>query len=411
MNFSFFISRRYLFSKKSHNAINIITWISIGCVAVVTFALVVILSGLNGLSDLVENLYNSFTSDIRIEPEKGKTYYVSPEKKKALLLIPGIAYCEEVLEENALVSYTDKQLIITMKGVNQTYLSNAGVVDFINEGEPILNEDTINYTIPGQGIYDRLEVNYQQDFSALEFFVPKKGASFSIDPVAGSKPFNSESAYASAVFHLNDDFDYNYAFVPLSFARRLLENDSLVSCLELGVKDGFDHSDISKKISAVMGQGFVVKDRYRQNELLFKTLQTEKLWVFIILLFILIVATFNIIGSLTMLIIEKKKDVSVLRSMGASKRTVKNIFILEGLLITTFGALLGLIFGIGACWLQVKYGLIPMEEGFVVDYYPVIVKISDMIYILTSVIVVGYIASYYPVSFFTSRSYRHLSAE
>lgn len=404
MNFSFFIAKRYLVSKKSHNAINIISLISVLAISIGTAALVIILSALNGLTGLVESLYNSFDADIRITIAEGKTFDPNTPAFDSLKKIEGVKYYTEVLEENALLKYGDQQSLATIKGVGEDFVKATRFDTLVREGHFILRHNNQDYAVLGIGVSYLLNVSVSDFYTPLSVYAPKRGNVTSINP---EDAFNEEKAYVAGIFSINDDFDKRYALVSIDFARRLLDYDNEVSSIELGLDPKANAQKVYGQVQAILGDKFVVKDRYQQNELLFKTLKSEKLWTFIILVFILVIATFNVIGSLTMLIVEKQKDITILWNMGADIKQIRKIFLVEGLMITFIGALSGLVLGLLVCWLQIQFQLVRFSEGYVVDAYPIKIQLTDLGLILIAVMLIGLFAAWYPVRVFTRR---HLGA-
>ncbi|MBI4945476.1 MAG: ABC transporter permease [Bacteroidetes bacterium] len=413
MNVSFFIAKRYLISKKSHNAINIITFISVAGVCIGTMALVIVLSAFNGISDLVFGLYNTFDPDIKITPKEGKTFLIDPLSAEKIKKIDGVAYYTEVLQENALLKYGDKQVIATIKGVSDDFVKMTRIDTVILEGEFMLKHDSIDYSVLGYGIARRLNISLSDFMHPLEIYVPKRGNQSYLNP---EDAFFIRSVNVSGIFSLNDDFDYRYTLIPLSLARELLNRKNELSAIEIGLKQGTDIRSIKREIEMILRSGvisdsptpplspsFAIKSRYEQNEVLFKTINSEKWWTFLILAFILVIATFNVIGSLTMLIIEKKKDIQTLMFLGADKNLIRNIFMREGLMITLTGALSGLVLGLLICWIQLKFKLVPFSEGFVVDSYPVKIIPMDLAMVFATVLLIGFFAAWYPVKIFTRR--------
>jgi ABC-type lipoprotein release transport system permease subunit len=419
MNLSFFIAKRYLISKKSHNAINIITLISIAGVCIGTMALIIVLSAFNGISNLVFGLYNTFDPDIKITPKLGKTFIADSALVRKIKNIDGVAYYTESLQENALLKYDDKQVIATIKGVSDDFVKMTRLDTVIREGEFRLMDDernmmdevdtlhqpsTINhqpiyYAVLGYGIAKRLNISLVDFMNPLEIYVPKRKNVSYLNP---EDAFIVRSVEVSGIFSLNDDFDYHYALIPISLARELLDRKkNELSAIEIGLKHGADKEKIKNKIEEILKTNFIVKTRYEQNEVLFKTINSEKWWTFLILAFILIIATFNVIGSLTMLIIEKKKDMQTLLFLGTDKNLIRKIFMYEGLLITCIGAVSGLILGLFICWLQMKFKLVPFSKGFVVDAYPVKVMHLDALLVFCTVMLIGFLAARYPVRIFT----------
>ncbi|MBA3705966.1 MAG: FtsX-like permease family protein [Bacteroidetes bacterium] len=398
MNFPFFIAKRYLVSKKSHNAINIISGISVAGVCIGTMALVIVLSAFNGLSVLVQSLYNSFDADIEITIKKGKTF--DPDSVvQSLKKIPGIVYYAEIVEGNALLKYNDKQCIATIKGVGPEFEEMSGFDTLVREGNFNIQKNNI---IIGKGISHILQTNADDLFTPISIYAPKRGNTNSLNPEEG---LNELKAYPSGAFTINDEFDYKYVIMNIDKARELLDYTKEVTAIELKLKSAEDQAQIQQQIVSLLGDKYEIKNREQQNALLYKTLKSEKLWTFIILIFILIIATFNVIGSLTMLIIEKKKDIGILQSMGADNQLIRRIFLAEGMMITFIGAMLGLFLGTAICWLQIKFSFVKLTEGYVVDAYPIQIQAGDIFSILTAVLLIGFFAAWYPVRVFTKRQF------
>ncbi len=400
MNLSLFIAKRYLISKKSHNAINIITFISVAGVCIGTMALIIILSAFNGISDLVFGLYNTFDPDIKITPTEGKTFLPDSVAFGKIKKMEGVAYYTEVLQENALLKYDDKQVIATIKGVSNDFVKMTRIDTVIREGEFLLRSDSIDYAVLGYGIARRLNISLTDFMNPLEIYVPKRGNQSYLNP---EDAFLIRSVEVSGVFSLNDDFDYRYCIIPISLARTLLDRKNELSAIEIGLEQGVDKEKIKEHIKNILGNNYEVKSRYEQNEVLFKTINSEKWWTFLILAFILVIATFNVIGSLTMLIIEKKKDIQTLMFLGADKNLIRKIFMREGLMITITGAVSGLLLGLLLCWIQIKFKLVPFSEGFIVDAYPVKVVPQDLLLVFCTVMLIGFFAAWYPVRIFTKK--------
>ncbi|TAL57520.1 MAG: ABC transporter permease [Bacteroidetes bacterium] len=443
MNLSLFIAKRYLISKKSHNAINIITLISIAGVCIGTMAIVIVLSAFNGISALVFGLYNTFDPDIKITPKEGKTFIIDSPAAEKIKKMDGVVYYTEVLQENALLKYDDKQVIATIKGVSGDFVKMTRLDTVTREGEFMLQRDSIDYAVLGYGLARRLNISLIDFMHPLEIYVPKRDSRAVINP---EDAFLVRSVEVSGIFSLNDDFDYRYAILPLSLARTLLNRNDELSAIEVGLKPGTDVIKAKKEIQEILnthlpelrlsyarnlrlspvvqrggesldslpltteqnakvateGQpGWVVKTRYEQNEILFKTINSEKWWTFLILAFILVIAIFNVIGSLTMLIIEKKKDIQTLMFLGADKSLIQKIFMREGLMITLTGVFSGLSLGLILCWLQTTFKLVPFSEGFIVDSYPVKVIPMDLALVFGTVLFIGFCAVWYPVRIFT----------
>ncbi|MCK4825455.1 ABC transporter permease, partial [bacterium] len=395
LNFPFYIAKRYLFSKKSRNAINVISTVSVAGVAIGTIALIVVLSVFNGFDNLVRSLFNSFDPDLKITSVIGKTFSSDNEKIQMLERVDGILYLTEVVEENALLRYDERQYIATIKGVGEDFVKMSGIDSMIIDGDFTLVKNGKPYAVIGQGVAVNLAVGLNF-ISPVIFYVPRNTKLISLDP---TKAFNRKYIFPSGVFAIQQDFDSKYVIVPLFFARDLLGYTNEVSSIEIKIDPAYETSVVQENIKELLGPDFSVKNRFEQQELLYKIMKSEKWAIFLILTFILIVASFNIIGSLTMLIIEKKKDIGILRSMGTSLSVLRQIFLFEGWMISLLGAFTGLILGTLICWIQQKFEVIKLQGSgsFVIDAYPVSIEIPDLIWIFLTVLLIGYLASWYPV--------------
>jgi lipoprotein-releasing system permease protein len=396
MNFPFFIAKRYLVSKKSHNAINIISGISVAGVCIGTMALIIVLSAFNGLADLVESLYNSFDSDIRITAKQGKTFDPSSSELSELKKIKGIVYYTEIVEGNALLKFNDKQSIATIKGVSEQFSQMNGFDSLVMEGKFDISK---NYIVMGAEIGYVLQTGPGDMFSPISMYAPKRGNTNSLNPEDG---LNEMKVYPAGEFAISAEFD-KYVLMNVHNARALFDYTNEVTSIELGLQKGQDAERIQNEIIKVLGDKYEVRNREQQNVLLYKTLRSEKVWTSLILIFILIIATFNVIGSLTMLIIEKKKDITILHNMGADIRLIRKIFLVEGMLITFIGAAAGIFLGTLICWLQQTFSLVKFNEGYVVEAYPVAFRAMDFIMIFTAVMLIGFFAAWYPVRIFTRK--------
>lgn len=403
MNLSLFIARRYLVSKKSHNAINIISGVALGGIAVVTMALIIVLSAFNGISDLVKSLYNSFGADIQITAAKGKTFLPTGTRFDSIRHLKTVKYFDETMQDKALLKYGDQQVLAYIKGVGNNFSAMTHFDTLIREGKYYLKNGDGYAGEFGIGVADQLGINSSdENYSPVSCYAPKRGLENST--VNPEDAITQLHLYRSGIFSINDDFDSRYVIVSLGFARQLFDyHDSSVTAVEIGLADPAASALVKQQIKAILGSDYEVKDRFEQNELLFKTLKSERLWTFIILTFILVIATFNIVGSLSMLIIDKQKDIAILHNMGAEIKSVQKIFMYEGVLITVLGAAIGLVLGTIICWMQIKFKLVSMTGNFVVDAYPVSMQVSDYIIILACVLVIGFLASWYPVRVFTAK--------
>ena len=404
MNISLYIAKRYLVSKKSNNAINIISWISVIAIAITTGALIVILSAMNGLTGTVASLYNTLEPDLKITIAKGKFFEASPQLISEIKGIDGIKVVSQTLSDKALIKNIDKQTLVSIKGVDDNFNKLTKIDSVIVDGFYGLSDtSSVNKIILGRGIAGQLQINIREYVNDLSLFSPVKGKNTSLNP---EDNLNQLYASPSGLFSINDEFDYQFAFVSLKTAKKLFDEPNKITAIEIGC-DKNKSDKIQKELQQKLGNKFVVKNRYQLNDVLFKTLQTEKLATFIILAFILIIATFNIIGALTMLIIEKRKDIKTLYCMGASIQLIRNIFMREGFLITGIGAGIGLALGLLVCWLQMQFHLVTFGDEFVIPYYPIDIQLNDFIWLFGLIMLIGFFAALYPVRVFTKMDLMH----
>jgi lipoprotein-releasing system permease protein len=379
--------------------INIISWISVSGIAVATMALIIVLSAFNGLETLVENLYASFDPDLKITLVEGKTFEAKDFPKTKVLEIEEVAFYNSALEEVALIKYQDKQTVATIKGVEGSFYVMTGMDSMIIEGKVNHTNDTKNSLIMGWGIADQLSLFISQSIYQVSIIVPKKGMKKGLTP--GSE-FNRKIANATGIYSVNPDFDSKYVVADLEFVQNLLKHKNRLSSVELALKEGANWEKVKDKVQKVVGDKYKVQTRFEMNELIFKTNKTEKWITFLILSFILVIASFNIIGSLTMLIIDKQKDVWILKTMGANNKVIRRIFFAEGMLINFLGAFIGMLLGGIICWAQTTFGLLELEHS-VIDIYPVELNVLDFVNVSIIVIIIGLIASWYPVRILTKK--------
>ena len=390
-------------SKKSNNAINIISWISITAIAITTAALIIILSAMNGLTGTVANLYNVFEPDLKVTVVKGKYFEANDKLVSEIKAIDGVKIISKTLSDKALLKNIDKQALVTIVGVDGNFNKVAQIESSVEDGVYGLNELNKSNILLGRGIANQLQVNIREFVNELSIFSPVKGKSGSLNP---DDNFNQIYCTPSGIFSLNDEFDYQFAFVNIETAKKLFDEPNKVSAIQILCEKG-KSDDVQMTLQEKLGDKFEVKNRYQLNDVLFKTLETEKLATFIILAFILIIATFNIIGALTMLIIEKRRDIKTLYSMGASIQLIRNIFMREGFLITGVGAIIGLIIGLFVCWLQMQFHLVKFGDEFIIPYYPIEIQIKDFVWIFGLIMSIGFFAALYPVRVFTKMDLVH----
>ncbi len=403
MNFSLYIAKRYLVSKKSNNLINVISLISVIGQVVGTAALIIVLSVFNGFEDVIKNLYNTFNPDFVITAEKGKSFHYSNFPTGEMTSIEGVSGIARIVEEDALFKYRDNQYIGKIKGVSDNYQDLSQIDLTIQEGSFSLQEGVSDFAVIGAGVAWYLDINIRDVRRLLSVYLPKRGnaSSFSFNSA-----FNNKVIHPTGTFSVQQEFDEKYVFVPLRFARQLLEYEDEVTSVEVFLEEGTNADRVQSKMQTILGDTFQIKNRYQQNKTLYKLLRSEKLAIFLILVFILILASFNIVGSLSILIVEKLKDIAILKSMGAGKSLIKKIFTTEGILISLTGSLLGLIVGFVLLQLQLQFGLIKLGAGegsFIIDAYPVKILPLDFMYVFITVIIIGYIATWYPVRFLTAK--------
>lgn len=405
MNLSFYIARRYLFSKKKHNAINIISGISVCGVALATLALVCTLSVFNGFQDMVASFFTAFDPELRITAREGKVFDADSEEIRALRWLPQIEVFTETLEENAMVQYKDRQTMAVIKGVEDNFEQLTAIDSILyGAGEFILHDSIVDYGVMGIELVSTLGTGIQF-VDPLQIYVPRRNAK--VNMANPSSSFNMDYLYSpGAVFVVNQQkYDGQYILTSLDFVRRLLDYTTEVSAIELKLKSSADLSSVKAEIVKILGDGFIVQDRYEQQADVFKIMEIEKLVSYLFLTFILVIACFNVIGSLSMLILDKKEDVVTLRNLGADDRLISHIFLAEGRLITLFGAIAGIILGLLLCFLQQKFGIISLggSGSFVVDAYPVSVHVWDVVVIFVTVLAVGFLSVWYPVRYLSKR--------
>ena len=406
MNFPFFIAKRYLFSKKSTNAINIISAISVIGVAVATMALVVTLSVFNGFHDMVASFFTSFDPQLKVTPVMGKTVAADDPILTKIKQLPQVDVATESVEDQALVIYRGRQAMVTIKGVEDNFDQLTHIKEILlGDGEYQLHAADMFYGIPGIRLAEQLGTGYLYD-EPLRVYAPRREGQLNMaNPMDG---LVEDELYSPGVIFqvLQSKYDKNYILTSIGFARRIFEQQGMISSLELRLKPGSNFERVKSQIKDIAGDKFYVKDRFEQQDDTFKIMKIEKLMAYIFLTFILMIACFNIIGSLSMLIIDKKDDVVTLRNLGATDKQIVHIFLFEGRMISAIGAVLGIIIGLALCWAQQAFGLVKLgssSASFVVNAYPVSVHPEDVILIFVTVLVVGFLSVWYPVRYFAKR--------
>lgn len=405
MNFPFYIARRYLFSKKSHNAINVISAISVCGVALATLALVCTLSVFNGFQDLVTTFFTAFDPQLKITAVRGKVFDGQDKRVLQLKKMPDLEVYSESLEDNVMVQYQGRQAMAVVKGVEDNFDQLTPIDSILfGRGDLLLHDEVVDYAIPGIQLLSTLGSGIRF-LDPLEIYAPRRGAK--VNMANPSTAFVTGNLFSSGlVFAVNQEkYDASYILTSIDFARRLFQYTTEVSAINLKLKAGADTDAVKKHIQDLLGDDFLVQDRYEQQADTYRIMEIEKLISYLFLTFILMIACFNVIGSLSMLIIDKRDDVVTLRNLGASDRQIVRIFLFEGRMISFFGAFAGVVLGLLLCWLQQEYGLIALGSSgsFVVDAYPVSVHASDVLLIFITVLLIGFLSVWYPVRFLSKR--------
>ena len=406
MSFPFYIARRYLFSKKSTHAINVISLISVIGVAVATMALVVVLSGFNGFSDLVASFFTNFDPQIKVEVAKGKAIAADDPTLEKIKSLPSIEVATECVTGQALATYQGRQMMVMVKGVADNFDSLTHISDILfGEGEFKLHVANLDYGVLGIGVAQQLNTGVEWN-NYLHIYAPQRKGQY--DASNPTNAFVADSLLSpKTVFQVKQGkYDNNYIVTSLAFARRIFNRQGEITSLELRLKAGEDVDKVKNEIEEIGGDKFVVKDRYEQQADTFNIMRIEKLFAYVFLTFILMVACFNIIGSLSMLMIDKKDDVQTLRNLGATDKQINQVFLFEGRMISAAGAIIGIAIGLLLCWLQQTYGLVKLGDqagNFVVNAYPISVHPWDIVSIFATVIIVGWLAVWYPVRYMSKQ--------
>jgi lipoprotein-releasing system permease protein len=398
ISFSFRIARRYLFSKKSHNAINIISGISAAGVGVGAMALVCVLSVFNGFELLISDMFSSFDPDLKITLTHGKTFDDNSQELNNVRKLKSVAYFTEVVEENALLRFKNKQMPATIKGVSNDFEKMTRIDSIMYDGKFILNDGAFERAVPGVGVASILGLG-AHFIDPLYIYAPKRTSKINL--LRPESSFNQMGTFVSGIFSVKQlQYDDHYVIVSIKLARDLFDYEKTkVTSVELKLANGVDQEKVQKQIKTLLGDRYQVKNRYEQQESFFKIMKIEKWFTYLILCFILLIASFNIIGSLSMLIIDKKGDIETLRSLGANNQLIKRIFLFEGWLISVVGAISGIGIGALMCLLQQHFGILKLGTGYVVDAYPVLTNPMDFLLVFVTVIVMGFLAAYYPVRY------------
>ena len=371
-------------------------------IVVGTMAIIIIISVMNGFTQLIGVFYSDFDPDLKITPVEGKMFDPSEINTQAIKNMPDVAHYAQVIEEVAMLKYGKQQYPATVKGVPPNYPEYTNINKILIEGEYYLEKQGINYAVVGRGVANYLGVGVSF-LEPIHIYVPKKGRQFSLNP---SRSINHDYVFPAAVFAVLEDIDAQYILVSDEYATQLFESGNEISAIELDLTNDADVAKIQKQIQEIVGNSFHVKNKEQQHELVFKTMKSEKWVIYFILVFILLLASGNMIGNLTMLYIDKKEDISILLSMGMSKDKINRIFLYEGWLISLIGGIIGTILGIFVCWLQIHFELIKLpgaNDSFVISAYPVQIMPFDILLAFLAVLGIGFLASWYPVKFMSPK--------
>ena len=403
MNFPFFIAKRYFKTKKRSNFVHIISWVSMFGVAIGTSALILVLSVFNGFEDLVLSMYNSFDPHLKITSNEGKTFH--PEQAKNLLLtFDEVEISALVLEEKVLLKYQEKEYIATAKGVSEEYLELTNFNSLLIDGEYINGLKSNNIAVVGRGVAYFLSIGIGSMFDQLNVFIPNRNSVTLLNP---STAFKQSAVLPVGVFGVQSEVDSEYIITPLLFVQQLAQRKDEVSSIEIKLKDEGQMIAIQKQLLKVLGTKYMIENRFQQQKFLYKILNTEKLAVFLILTFIMIIAAFNIVGSLSMLMLDKKKSIETLRSLGCTLKDIQSLFFKKSMLTIISGIVIGLFCGLGLAFLQQTFGIITFGGGsFVINTYPIALVFKDVILVAVTVLLIGGLASWYPAKLLSRKLFK-----
>lgn len=391
MRFSFDIAKRYLFGKKSTNAINILSGISVLGISIGAAALVLILSVFNGFEDLLTGLFNAMNSDLRVTAKVGKTFSTDTIDLSTIADLPGVIGISQTLEEVALLDFKGNQDFCTVKGVDENYKDITTIDSAMLDGIFSLQKGSVEQMVLGVGLAYRLNINLGNPFDAVAVYAPNRKQRGPLD-----KAFITQYAYPAGQFSIKQDYDFQYAFTSLEFMQRLLDLENQVSALEIKLDPTISERKTKRAIAGILGSSFELKNRYQQDEAFFKLMNIEKWISFAIIGLTLIIVSFNLVGALWMIVLDKRKDISILKSMGSTNRQIRQIFLNEGMLISALGIAIGFFLALAFYGLQKLFGIVPIPEGFVVDAYPIGIRFRDFFIVAITVLAIGFLASILP---------------
>ncbi|GAA4309805.1 ABC transporter permease [Nibribacter koreensis] len=404
MNVALFIAKRYFFTKKKRNIINIISIIAMIGVGVGTMALIVVLSVFNGLEDLIRSLYGKFDPEIKITSVEGKSFETDAAFLERIRKTPGVVLLTEVIEDNALLRYNDRQMVVKVKGVSDNYHKQNQIDSAIVDGDHRLKRGEQQYALIGRGVQYQLSIRPENPFSPLQFMYPKAGKKVTLNP---ENAFRQLGIQAGGVFAIERQYDDQYVFVPLDFAQELLGYENKRTALEVKADSPGNIDKVKNALQEKLGPAFQVQNSEEQHVSLLRAVKVEKLFVFVTFTFVLLIASINIFFSLSMLVLDKQKDIAILASMGADPGTIRKIFLLEGAIVAFTGAVVGLVIGGGICWAQQTFGIVSMGmTTSVVEAYPVLMRVEDFLFTAAAIIVITLLVSIRPARKAASLSIR-----
>ena len=391
----FLFAWRYFKAKKSTNAINIIAWISIAAIIIGTAALILVLSVFNGFEGLVKSLYSSFYTDLKISPASGKIMTITPEQLQKLKGFKGIKIYSLVVEEKALVKNGDYQSVVYLKGVDESYRYVSGVADNLVNGSYDLGNEELPKLILGAGVEGALGIQADRNIFTLKIHLPRKTESEQFDILNG---ISNDTIRSSAAFRIQQDFDNKYGITNIAFIKKSLRlGQNEYSALEIALNDPSSAKELKKELKLIFGDYYKIQNKYEQNPSLYAVMNMERWVIYGVLCLILVIAAFNMIGALTMLVLEKQKDISVLHALGGNKKFIQRIFLSEGMLLAIIGGGLGMLLALLIAWLQIQFHLIPLAGGsFLINYFPVQLRLMDFLLVGSTVFVIALIASWLP---------------
>ncbi|OKL40866.1 ABC transporter permease [Pontibacter flavimaris] len=396
MNVPFLIAKRYFFSRKKRNIISIISNIAMIGVAVGSAALIIVLSVFNGLEDLIREIYSSFDPDLKVTAAEGKSFETDTEFMNRIRNTPGVAVVSEVIEDNALLRYNERQMVVKVKGVSENFFEQNEIGASVVEGSSDLYFNKTYRALVGRGVQYQLSIRPGNQFVPMQFLYPRN---VKFNPLNPEGSFNSLNILPGGIFAIERQYDDAYVFVPLNFAEELLDYGRRRTALEIKVAEGTQIDQVKRELQQLLGEGFKVQNSDEQHTSLLRAVKVEKLFVFITFAFILGIASLNIFFSLSMLVIDKKKDIAILASMGATAKTIRNIFLLEGALVAFIGAAYGLTIGMLIGNLQQTFGLVSMGMATsVVEAYPVKMEVADFVFTGLAIIVITLLVSIRPAN-------------